>query len=867
MSFHILNPHLLKGKVSAPVANLASGTVFSPAVLNVTTRTAGALLFYTVDGSFPTVIYSGGTWTPLGTTLAFNQTISMERTPTRADYVFRFIAVKQGFQNSDVTSLNYHVINVREIGATCEMACEGTPALFNPTFSTGEAGGSWTMVWQPTLNSLATTAASALVFVPDPAALVSQRMDATVAMVSSVVAQIYHGGNLTATAASSWGGSSAAVLAARLRTGLNTMFKFNEDTNTKGAETKLFNALDGTGADNKFLQTPAAGSHVWMAYCLAFWPMHETTGTVVADMRANGTGQVVTYHGATQDFVGQWDDFTDNGNPDMEFRFVNDVNSNITKIQVTVDESSGWVWSTYDNRYYPAGIKLSGGLVATQYSSNLNLSCYGETVKVFICTTSTAGQHANKTYRMLVYYANGTIKTFVGRSDTSTTPGNLTASSNLSGATTTGPVSTGIDTTSCLLSLASDSKFGASSTMLLGCWVKFGDTSVTQCLIQKAGAYSLFWTTANGGTLTFRSIVSGQNVDRSVSFAPGTSQWHYVACGYGSIAGSQYTNAFVGVVTNSGAGFVQDFGNLTNGLPGATGGTFSLGGGTADGFSSSPFKGVMAECGVWSGASPLGPTPWDLWVKWIGGYGPLTFPLTMAPKTSAALVDYAIENRAHTVNGLLTDVQMAPPVTLAGGTAFPPLGGSGASFTVAFWIRLQRMSGNLLVAPGSFVTNPTIGVTVSRSLWGMQLSVYEAFSSTDRYWGGSAWYSTHMGVTEKFEVNFLPGTGAPANVVLSQALGSGISGTWHLCCLSVNAGKVYMSTNGAAWTEKHTLANYVNPGTPPRIVALERSTGYPQALESAKLAQFAVWNRKLSNGELVELFNNRNGVAFADWTN
>ena len=864
MSFHILNPYLIKGKVSAPLANLASGTVSAPAVLNVVTRTSGALLFYTVDGSFPTVIFQGGEWLPLGTTLAFTQSISMERTTARSDYVFRFIAVKEGFQNSDVTSLNYHVINVREFGATCEIACAGTPALFNPTFTQAETGGSWTLTWPPTLNAMAADADSESVFVPDPAALVSQRMDATVAMVSSAVAQIYHGGNLTATGASVLSGVVDSFLAARLRRQLDCVFKFNESSDNKGAETTFFNALDATGADNKFLRTLSAADAATMQKCMAFWPMHETSGTTVADVRANGTGQSVTYHGTTQDVVGQWDDFTDNGNPDMEFRFVNDVNSAIAKIHVTVDESSGWVWSTFDNRYYPAGVKLSGGLVATQYSANLNLSCYGETVKVFICTTSTAGTHGGKTYRLLVYYANGTTKIFTGKADLTTTPGNLTASGSLSGATTTGPVTTGINTTSCLLSLSSDSKFYARVRMVLGGWVQFGDTSVTQCLAQKNGAYTLYWTPTGGGTLVFRSIVNGQPVDRSVSFAPGTSQWHFVACGYGAIAGSQYTNAFVGVVTNSGAGFSQDYGNLTNGIPGSTGGTFSLGGGTDADFNASPFKGVMAEWAMWGGEDWT--FPWDLWVKLVAGHGPLTFPMVLAPKTSAGLVDYVIEHRPTTLNGLLNSADgISLPITLKGGTSFPAFGGSGASFSIAFWLRFQKVS-VLQVGYGQRLIDPPIGETrLLSSDWGLTLTVNEAGGTQDRSYAAGWWNTTFSGTTTRLNLYFTPGTGSPGQVVVSRTIPDNVTNTWHLCCVSVNAGKIYMSIDGENWVDVHTLTSFVKPSVAPRFV---NTMPWPrERVESLKFGQLAVWNRKLTRLELVELFNNRNGVAFADWTN
>lgn len=121
------------------------------------------------------------------------------------------------------------------------------------------------------------------------------------------------------------------------------------------------------------------------------------------------------YIGATQDLVGAWGSTSPNGYVDAEFEIFNSVNLPIKSITVSVDENPGWFWSTVNPANYIMGVAVAGGpLVNTSgHTSDLNLSCYQNYLRLFCCTVSTGGNFTGLTWRFLITYSDDSTKELV----------------------------------------------------------------------------------------------------------------------------------------------------------------------------------------------------------------------------------------------------------------------------------------------------------------------------------------------------------------------------------------------------------------------------------------------------------------------
>lgn len=173
-----------------------------------------------------------------------------------------------------------------------------------------------------------------------------------------------------------------------------------------------------------FFPSYGSGFHIGFPRDSTFAANPESfPGITIKTTVATTGGLTAGYYGTTDDTVGSWGSFTNDGFRDMEFRFVNNVNQTIKSINVT--GLPGWYWSTNTSPYYPVGVKLSGGLVAVAYSPDLALSCFNQTVKCFLTTKSTGGNHENLNYVFTVEYADGYMKRFIARSDPALTLENL----------------------------------------------------------------------------------------------------------------------------------------------------------------------------------------------------------------------------------------------------------------------------------------------------------------------------------------------------------------------------------------------------------------------------------------------------------
>ena len=94
------------GIVGAPTVNLAAGTYTENQSVTLTSSTEGATIYYTTDGSEPTI--TGGV--PAGTTAQYTAPIAVTGTEGQSiTTTIKAIAVKDGMQNSSVETFTYTI--------------------------------------------------------------------------------------------------------------------------------------------------------------------------------------------------------------------------------------------------------------------------------------------------------------------------------------------------------------------------------------------------------------------------------------------------------------------------------------------------------------------------------------------------------------------------------------------------------------------------------------------------------------------------------------------------------------------------------------------------------------------------------------